>query len=138
VQITIINRQKKIPISRRAVKRTVLKTLKILKLNSSGELNIIYVNNRFIRQLNRRFSGRDRSTDVLCFDLSGGRQLLADIVISTQKAEENSRLFKTSAAWEARLYLIHGILHLAGYRDYRKKDRLRMQRRTLQILKSLR
>jgi probable rRNA maturation factor len=152
VQITIINQQKKIPISKRAIRATVLKILKILypsgnnlKLKSKGkiysgvqgQLNIVYVNNKAIQELNFQFLGKRCPTDVLCFDLSGGGRIAADIVISTEKACENSRLFKTSAFWEARLYLVHGILHLFGYNDRRKRDRIRMHRQALRIMRQI-
>jgi probable rRNA maturation factor len=136
VQITIINQQKKIPVSKRT-KAIVLKTLKILKADLTGQLTVVYVNNRTIQELNYRFLGRPQPTDVLCFDLSEGKALNADIVISIEQARQNARLFKTSAPWEIRLYLIHGILHLMGFKDKRTKDRTRMQRKATQILKNI-
>ena len=137
MQITIINQQKKIPISKRAIKKLVLKTFKILKANLAGELTIVYVDNRTIQKLNYKYLSKPRPTDVLCFDLSEKDRFTGNIVISTEKAWENSRLFKTSAIWETKLYLIHGILHLLGFKDKRVKDRERMQRKTLQILREI-
>jgi probable rRNA maturation factor len=136
VQITIINQQKKIPVSKRATRAIVLKTLKILKANQAGQLTVVYVNNRTIQELNYQFLGKRSPTDVLCFDLSEGGRLTADIVISIERARENSRLFKTSLLWETRLYLVHAILHLFGFTDKRAKDRTRMQRKALRILKA--
>ena len=143
MQITIINQQKKIPVNKRAVKTTVLKTLGILSPYakrfgvgaSSGRLTIVYVDNHAIEELNYRFLKKRCPTDVLCFDLSEGEDLNADIVISAEMARENSILFKTSSLWEANLYLVHGILHLFGFDDRSKKQRLRMQRKALRILK---
>jgi probable rRNA maturation factor len=137
VQIIIVNQQKRIPVHKKKIKEIVLKTLKILKVKLTGELSVLYTDNRTIQQLNYRFLGRKEPTDVLCFDLSDGEDIFADIVISAEKAQENSRLFKTSPSWEARLYLVHGILHLLGYKDRKKKDRIRMQRKALQILKKI-
>jgi len=137
VQIIIVNQQKRISVHKKKVKEIVLKTLKILKVKLAGELSVVYTDNRTIQQLNYRFLGRKEPTDVLCFDLSDSKGILADIVISTEKAQENSRLFKTSPGWEARLYLVHGILHLVGYKDATKRERLRMQRKALQILRSI-
>ena len=137
MQIIIVNQQKRISVHKKKVKEIVLKTLKILKVKLAGELSVVYTDNRTIQQLNYRFLGRKEPTDVLCFDLSDSKGILADIVISTEKAQENSRLFKTSPGWEARLYLVHGILHLVGYKDATKRERLRMQRKALQILRSI-
>jgi probable rRNA maturation factor len=156
VQITIINQQKKAPVSKRATKAVVLKTLNILnpvrntnlptgkreiskgvKSHLTGELTVVYTDNRTIQELNYRFLGKRLPTDVLCFDLSKGKGLVADIVISVEKAQENSRLFKTSVSQEIRLYLIHAILHLAGFKDKRAKDRIRMHREALRILNKI-
>ncbi len=145
MQITIINQQKKIPVNKRAVKTTVLKTLEILSPYtkrfgvgaSLGRLTIVYVDNQAIEELNYKFLKKRCPTDVLCFDFSEGKDLNADIVISAEMARENSTLFKTSALWEANLYLVHGILHLFGFDDRSKKQRLRMQRKALRILKSI-
>jgi probable rRNA maturation factor len=137
VQIIIINRQKKIPIRSRAIKKIVLKALKILKANLVKQLTILFTDNKTIQELNYRFSGKSYPTDVLCFDLSSDGGIIADIVISAQKACENSRIFKTSPNRELTLYLIHGILHLLGFKDRRKKDRAHMQRVALQTLKKL-
>jgi probable rRNA maturation factor len=137
VQIIIVNQQKRIPVHKKKVKEIVLKTLKILKVKLTGELSVLYTDNRTIQQLNYRFLGRKEPTDVLCFNLSDREDIFADIVISTEKAQENSRLFKTSPSWEARLYLIHGILHLLGYTDRTAKERNRMHRKALHILRKL-
>lgn len=144
MQITIINQQKKIRLSKRAIKSIVLKTLKILNPQTKnfvrqflGELTIVYVNNRAIQKLNYRFSGKRQPTDVLCFDVSFRQRNAFDIVISTEEALRNSRIFKTSPPWEANLYLVHGILHLFGYDDRKEKDRMRMQRKAIQIMKQI-
>jgi len=102
---------------------------------SAGQLTILYTDNKTIQELNYRFAGKDEPTDVLCFDLSQEGRLIADIVISTEKAWENSRLFNTSPRWEANLYLVHGILHLFGFDDVKKKDRERMFACAIKILK---
>ena len=156
MQIIIINQQKRIPISKRATQATVLKTLKILnpvrntisptgrtrisnkvKAILSGQLTIVYVDNRTIQGLNSRFFGKCHPTDVLCFDVSFPERFAADIVISAQKAYENSQIFKTTPRWEMNLYLIHAILHLLGFKDHRKRDRVQMHRKALQILKQI-
>jgi len=152
VQITIINRQKKIPISKRAIKSTVLKVFKILypereeyrrskarflqKTGSAaaGELSVLFTDNKTIRQLNLKFTGKDEPTDVLCFDLSEKNNTSVDIVISAERACENAAIFKTLPIAEAKLYLVHGILHFLGYDDKRQKDREKMHQLALQIL----
>lgn len=98
---------------------------------------MLYTDNKSIRQLNRRYAGKNVSTDVLCFDLSEKGQFLADIAVSAEKAIQNARRFKTTPKEEAALYLIHGILHLFGYDDKKIIERRRMQRKALYILNKI-
>ena len=137
MRITIINQQKKILINKRATKKIVLKALKALRADFEGELSVVYVNNRDIQELNLRYRTERKPTDALCFDLSDKNKFVADIVISTEKACENSVLFKTSPIWEVNLYLIHGLLHLLGFKDRTKKDRIRMHRKAIHVLNKI-
>ena len=137
MQITILNQQKKIPVKSQKIKQVVLKTFKFLKINPSGQLTILYTDNKGIKKLNHKFLGKNQSTDVLSFDLSEGKKFIADIAISAQKAKTNAGIYNTSAQREMNLYLIHGILHLFGYNDYRKSDRIRMQNKAEEILKAI-
>jgi len=142
VRVIIRNQQKTIPVNKREVKEIVNRTLKVLgasaiDASSKGEITVVYVDNKAIQELNWRFLREDCPTDVLCFDLSSAEHLIVDIIISTEKACENAKVFGSSTRREMCLYLIHGILHLCGYNDHTENDRIRMQRKALQIMKSI-
>ena len=101
-------------------------------------LEVVFVGNDAIRRLNRSFTGRDTSTDVLSFDLrrteSGREPLCGCICISSDKALTNSRIFGTGFDRELVLYIIHGVLHLVGYDDTLKDDARRMHAREEKVL----
>jgi len=97
----------------------------------AAKVNVIFVNDAKIKDLNKRFHHRDTYTDVLAFDLGADK----DIVISVDTARKNSRLFKTSVQYELDLYVIHGILHFLGHNDKTEKQRRAMQNRAERILK---
>ena len=101
-----------------------------------GQVNVVLTSSRDIRALNRRFRGKDKPTDVLSFpplpvvaDAFSG-----DIVISTDIACRNARLYRHAPAQELKILILHGMLHLAGY-DHesdrgemaRKEERLRRE-----------
>lgn len=91
-----------------------------------------------IRGLNRRFHGRDRTTDVLAFELAGGPgRRDADVYISVDTAVANARFFKTAPGKEALLYVIHAMLHLSGYDDRTAKQRALMRQKEQSYLNSL-
>lgn len=108
-----------------------------------SELSVTFCGDPFIRRLNRRYLGRDRSTDVIAFPIDvlrrsdGGAGLAGEVVISLDTAARQAREQGHSLTRETAILLIHGILHLAGYDDHRPADRRRMERRTEQILATL-
>ena len=78
-------------------------------------MEILITGNRRIRELNRRFRGKDKSTDVLSFPRSGG----GDIAISAEMAATNAERYGHAVADELKVLILHGILHLAGYNHER-------------------
>ena len=80
---------------------------------SKVEVSVLFCGDRRMRSLNRRFRGKDRSTDVLVFPAGG--DLLGDIVISVPYAAREARRHGTPAARELDRLLVHGFLHLCGY-----------------------
>ena len=77
-------------------------------------LSVALVSDRQMRQLNRRWRGQDRSTDVLAFPLDE-RGALGDVVISLDTARRQAREGGWPLAAELRRLLAHGILHCRGH-----------------------
>lgn len=98
-----------------------------------------FVNDQRITALNHRYLGKKSPTDVLAFDLRSGPDalLIADIVVSTDTAAVQSRVFHTSVLFEVYLYIVHGLLHIIGYDDSTPKEKRRMNMRARQILSEL-
>ncbi|MDD5595689.1 MAG: rRNA maturation RNase YbeY [Candidatus Omnitrophica bacterium] len=139
MKITIKNLQKKIPIYPLRIKRTILKVLSSEKAKNSGEITVCFVNDKAIKKLNKKYLGRNNSTDVMAFDISIKPQSgcsLADIFISTDTAVRNARIFKTSPAKESELYAVHGILHLLGYDDRTIKQKQLMHKKEARYVNS--
>ena len=81
------------------------------------------------------YLGCDSPTDVIAFDLTDREdEFSADLAISTDTAIRNARIFKTCAAYEVYLYVIHGILHLLGFRDSTERQRKSMELKANQII----
>lgn len=133
------NPKRKVDLSK--VKRVASFTLKELR-KKSAKINIVFFSNQKVRALNRRYFGRDTSTDVIAFPAGPGQKgknafwppdedshFLGEIAISSDKAYENAKVCKTSFFDEIALYVIHGILHLAGYEDTTKKKKDLMRRK---------
>ena len=87
------------------------------------EVELILCDDREIRELNHRYRGIDRATDVLSFPTEGELSVLplGSIVISVEKVKEKAAEYGHSQEDELALLFIHGMLHLAGY-DHESDD----------------
>jgi probable rRNA maturation factor len=81
------------------------------------ELSIAFVDDEAMRELNRKFRRKNKTTDVLTFP--GDGPLLGEIVISVDQARRQAADEKHSLATEVRYLVLHGILHALGY-DHEK------------------
>ena len=114
---------------------------------SSAELGILFVGDRRMRGLNRRYRGKDRTTDVLAFAMREAVRpqasrltpdILGDVVISVATAWRQAKEAGRSLDEELACLLVHGILHLCGYDHERgEKEARRMHRRERMILRAL-
>ena len=138
--IGITNQQKKIPLP---PKKTIAIAKKILRSQGihHAHLSLVFVTDSRIKKLNKKYLHKDSVTDVLAFDLgdptpSRTRQLKrlnAEIIISTATVYRNSKIYATTPWEELVLCLVHGILHLTGFDDYRPIDQARMRKRERQL-----
>lgn len=129
MKITIKNLQNKITIHPQKIKNLIHRVLKGEKIKEPGWINICLVNNPLIKKFNAKFLKNDSVTDVLAFNLGGGKKIiLADIMISTDTAIKQAAVFKTTADYELLLYITHGILHILGYND-RTENQSRLMRK---------
>ena len=113
----------------------------------SAELSILFVGDQRMRGLNRRYRGKDRTTDVLAFAMREGSAphasrhisaMLGDVVIAVPEAARQAQQGSRSLDEELMVLLIHGILHLCGYDHERsEKEARRMRRREQMILQAL-
>jgi probable rRNA maturation factor len=110
----------------------------------NAELSVLFVGDRAMRTLNRRYRGKDKTTDVLSFSLREGKfshvqpDVLGDIVIAVPTAARHAAKTGHTLSREIEVLLVHGLLHLLGYDHERNGDEARrMKRRELQLLKRI-
>ena len=77
--------------------------------------------------MNIKFLNHDYYTDVISFNDSFNKTLAGNIAISVDRVIENSKIFKVSFDEELRRVMVHGLLHLAGFNDKTKLDKLKMK-----------
>ena len=108
----------------------------------AGTLTVLFCDDREIADLNGRWRGKPRATDVLSFPGGGatgaGQVHLGDIVISVETAARQARRARRPLAREIEVLLAHGLLHLLGY-DHEADDgtMLRLQKHSLDSARRL-
>ncbi|HKR64817.1 MAG TPA: rRNA maturation RNase YbeY [Thermoanaerobaculia bacterium] len=104
-----------------AFARTVLLALeKMDRLEREIEdVSIAFVDDDAMRELNKRFRKKDKTTDVLTF--RGDDSFLGDVVICIDQARRQAADEKHSLATEVRYLILHGVLHALGY-DHETDD----------------
>lgn len=82
-----------------------------------GALNFIFCDDTYLHKLNVEFLKHDTYTDIITFDYSVGNELIGDVYISVERVKENAVTFDVTFENELKRVLIHGLLHLCGYKD---------------------
>lgn len=109
------------------MRRVSKKVLEGEAWEGEGVLSVILVDNPRMQELNRRFLRKNKPTDVLAFSLDDDvGDAWGEVYISEDQARLQSRLYGVSFREEVARLIIHGILHLMGYRDNDDPSRRRM------------
>ena len=82
-----------------------------------GEINYIFCDDQYLLKKNQKYLQHDTFTDIITFDYTEENRLSADIFISIERVKENAINFALPFETELRRVIIHGILHLMGYKD---------------------
>lgn len=90
-----------------------------------GVLNVVFVNDKYIRALNKAYRGKDAPTDVLSFEY-GPDDLIGEVYVSVETAERQAKEHKHSLSDELIRLIVHGILHVHGYDHEEDEDYMRM------------
>lgn len=107
-------RKERIP-SRQALARFLGNAQGALRL--PGQVTVLLTSDQVMRRLNRRFRGKDKSTDVLSFPANapGPLSVAGDLAISIPTAQRQAADQGHDLAIEIKVLILHGLLHLAGY-----------------------
>lgn len=132
----ILNRQRRIPLAVKPLARFCERVRRELGF-AEESVTICFVSDPAIARMNRKFRHKHGPTDVLSFPAQpskrrivgrftprrGAKQApyVGDIVISPETAQRYARRRAASLAFELRVLILHGMIHLAGY-DHERDD----------------
>ena len=87
-----------------------------------GEIVFVFCTDSYLLEKNIQFLKHKTLTDVITFDYCKGDQINGDILISIERVRENSKTFEVPFLGELDRVMVHGLLHLLGYKDKTKQD----------------
>ncbi|SDK96973.1 probable rRNA maturation factor [Clostridium cochlearium] len=160
--IYIDNRQSKIKVEKdldELINKIIDYALKKEGVDIEYEISVIYVDNETIKEINNDTRGINKETDVLSFPmleypkgmvfsesygeysfgveyLNEGKLVLGDIVLSLEKALEQSKEYNHSFLREACYLVVHSVLHLLGYDHMEEEEKCIMRKKEEEILES--
>ena len=102
--------------SKKNVLRRLLSDVIRKEKKNVGEINFIFCDDTFLHLLNKKFLKHNTLTDIITFQWPS-KTLSGEIFISIPRVKENAKKFGVSFKNELRRVMIHGILHLCGYKD---------------------
>jgi len=87
-----------------------------------GDITYIFCDDDYLLEKNIRFLNHNTLTDVITFDYCEEKSVSGDIFISIERVKENSEIFKVDFLTELNRVMVHGLLHLLGYKDKTEKE----------------
>ena len=91
------------------------------------EVSIIFCSDDYLLAMNIEHLNHDYYTDVITFDYSEENSIAGDLFISVDRVKENALNFNVDFKHELFRVIIHGVLHLLGYKDKSEDDILLMR-----------
>ena len=147
MELIIDDRQDKLNVSEELIEKIkdiIIECLDYEGYDDDYEVSLSFVDNKEIHELNKQFRGIDRPTDVLSFpmlsddfDIELEEESLGDIVISLERAFEQSKEYNHSFERELSYMVVHGFYHLMGYDHMEEEEKKIMRQKEENVLQKL-
>jgi probable rRNA maturation factor len=109
--------------------RGIVSEIEKIENKKLGEICYIFVDETKILEINRNFLKHDYVTDVITFEQNVKQLVSGDIYICLDKVAKNAIGYDVPKSQEIFRVMIHGILHLVGYKDKTFEERCAMRKR---------
>ncbi len=101
-----------------------------------SSLIINFVSPELITNINKNYLEHNYSTDIITFNYTGNHTILdGELYISVEDAVINAKKYRISTKFEFYRLIIHGILHLLGYDDLKRNDKVIMKKLENKLLR---
>lgn len=103
----------------------------------AGDISYIFCSDDYLLEINKTYLQHDYYTDIITFDYNAENKIAGDLFISIDRVRENAEELKQSFEDELHRVIIHGVLHLLGYKDKTEKEEKLMRRKEQECLRDL-
>jgi len=93
------------------------------------EISFNFCNDKELLKVNQEFLSHNNLTDIITFDYSDSSGIIGEILISTERVKDNALDFDQPFDVELRRVMVHGILHLCGYKDKSDDEKILMTKK---------
>ena len=100
-----------------------VKALVKQELREIGGITFVFCDDNYLHKINLEFLDHDTYTDIITFDYSVGNEVISEIYISVDRVSENAKKYSQTFENEMHRVMIHGVLHLCGYKDKLAEDK---------------
>jgi len=92
-----------------------------------GDINYLFCKDDYILEVNNQYLNHNYYTDIITFDYTINNLITGDIVLSIDTVKSNSDQLHTPFEKEFLRVIIHGILHLCGFKDKTETEQAKMR-----------
>ena len=100
-----------------------IKALAKQELREIGDIIFVFCDDNYLHKINLEFLDHDTYTDIITFDYSIGNEIISEIYVSVDRVAENAKKYSQTFENEIHRVIIHGVLHLCGYKDKLAEDK---------------
>ncbi|GAB4454946.1 MAG: hypothetical protein OHK0036_18610 [Bacteroidia bacterium] len=122
-----------LPYSLNVIKKWILKVVAIEKYKIA-QVSYTFLSDEELLSINEQFLNHYYYTDIITFDYTENSHLAGEIFISKDRIKENAKNYQTTIEEETLRVIIHGILHLCGYKDKSTKEQQQMRKKENQYI----
>ena len=107
--------------------RSLIKKVCQSEKKKLGFINCVFCSDEYLLKINKKYLKHDTYTDIITFDYAEQTDNIeGDLYVSLDRINENAQKYKVDKNEELLRIIIHGLLHLIGYSDKSKKEKLMM------------
>ena len=94
---------------------------------SMGEISLIFCSDNYLLNMDRTYLNHDYYTDIITFDYTNAEEVNGDLFISADRVRENAATMGEPLKKELYRVVVHGVLHLIGFKDTSEEEKREMR-----------